>query len=370
VLIDGRPPKILILGEAAAVHAQRWVGHFRRRGWTVRWLSLGAIPSGVYAEPLVKMSLPRLAALFLSVRRLRRIVRTFAPDVISALFLPDYGWLATMAGVHPLVVSAWGSDILIGPAKSRWHRRRIQYVLARADRLVADAELLRECMIALGAAPERIAIVPLGVDDEWLTLAEQRSDTPASPLTVISCRRQEPLYRVETLVTAAAQIVKEKPGRARFVIIGYGSRHDHLLRLAAQTGCADHITFKPWLPAEELREQFARSEIYVSTSSSDGTSVSLLEAMAAGCLPIVTDLPANREWVEPGVNGLVFPVGDASALAEQIHRAVSDTSLRTAARTRNAAIVAARARWCDNMAQMERLMTDLIAAHSPAGGQT
>jgi glycosyltransferase involved in cell wall biosynthesis len=60
------------------------------------------------------------------------------------------------------------------------------------------------------------------------------------------------------------------------------------------------------------------ADVYVSASSSDGTSSSLLEAMASGLYPVVSDITANRPWVEHGKNGLLFAVGDAASLAEAL----------------------------------------------------
>ena len=89
----------------------------------------------------------------------------------------------------------------------------------------------------------------------------------------------------------------------------------------------------------------------------------MLEAMAAGCTPIVTDLPANREWIENGVNGLLFPVGDDRALAEMIQKASADATWRQDVARRNLEIIARRARWRDNMAQVEDAMTRLISQY-------
>jgi glycosyltransferase involved in cell wall biosynthesis len=291
---------------------------------------------------------------------LRRIAADFRPDLVSALFLPDYGWMAAMAGLHPLAVSAWGSDLLVGPDRSILRRRRVSYVLSRADHLFADAEILRDKMREYGAPPERITIVPLGVDHKWLAVGENRRDTVKQPLRVITNRKQEPLYRVGTVIKAATKVADSSEGRFRFVVLGEGSRHEDLVRLARQSLGEDVMIFKPWLRPDELMEEFACADVYVSASSSDGTSVSLLEAMAAGCLPIVTDLPANREWIEPGINGLLFPVGDADALANALRQAAADRPLRLSARTRNLEIVKARALWQDNMAHVEETMAEIV----------
>lgn len=365
--IDDRPAKILILGEAAAVHTRRWVHYFRTQGWTVRWLSFPPIPDGLAAE-VIPLRIPHKAvAIALSVRRLRRIIDQFAPDIISALFLPDYGWLAGMCGRHPLAVSAWGSDVLISPLKSRWHRRRIEYVLKKADVLFADAELLGERMRALGAIDARIHIVPLGVEQVWLEGSETRNAAAGAPIRVITNRRMEPLYQVDTFIRATSQLVTGIPGQYEFIVAGDGSQRSALKRLAHELGLETLMRFPGAVSDDQMRRLLQQSDLFVSCSSSDGTSVSMLEAMASGCVPIVTDLPVNHEWIQPGHNGLLFPVGDADSLAKAIAYAAGDGVWCSDVRARNREIITRRALWRDNMAAVEGVLAGAIHARAQHG---
>lgn len=362
VLINDRPAKILILGEASVTHAQRWAQWFADRAWTTRWLSFAPISSGQPAESLGAVTGHRAWRVLRTVSKVRRIIDQFRPDIVSALFIPDYGWLAAMAGSHPVSVSAWGSDVLISPRKSPLHRWRISYVLKRADRVFADAEFLRGKLLDLDAKPDAISLIPLGVDDEWLDIAKPRPREPRPPVTVVINRRQEPLYRVETLVQSASLLSPEEQSRFRFVLIGEGSQSERLRELTHRLGVGALFECRPWLAAEQLREALSKADLYVSTSSSDGTSVSLLEAMAAGCYPVVTDIPGNREWIVDGDNGLFFEVGNADMLAERLRRAAAQPDLRERAAARNREIITRRARWIDNMTAVENAMIETIQA--------
>jgi glycosyltransferase involved in cell wall biosynthesis len=108
-----------------------------------------------------------------------------------------------------------------------------------------------------------------------------------------------------------------------------------------------------------LDAQLRAAHVYVSTSKSDSTSVSLLEAMAAGCFPVVSDIPANREWVTDGDTALLFPPGDAEALARCLRRAASDAPLRDRAAARNRQVIAERATWESNLLAVEELFARL-----------
>ena len=83
--------------------------------------------------------------------------------------------------------------------------------------------------------------------------------------------------------------------------------------------------------------------------------------MACGAFPVVSDIPANREWIEPGTNGLLFPPGDGSALAERLAAAWADPAARDAAAARNRRIVEERADFRTNMERIEARFASLVA---------
>ena len=178
-------------------------------------------------------------------------------------------------------------------------------------------------------------------------------------MTVFSSRRLEPVYDVGTLVRAWARLSPEERRQMPLRIAGTGSETAALHAQAAPLGA----NFVGWLATPELDRELAGAQIYVSTSKSDSTSVSLLEAMAAGCFPVVSDLPANREWVEHERTALLFPPGDDAALAACLRRAAADPALRSRAAEQNRATVRERATWETNMAVIEALF-ERLAGHA------
>ena len=94
-----------------------------------------------------------------------------------------------------------------------------------------------------------------------------------------------------------------------------------------------------------MADLLSGADIYVSTSPHDGTSVSLLEAMACGAFPIVTDIPANREWITQGETGFLIPSNDEIGLASRIVEAIRSRGLMEGARKGNRKRVEQQARW-------------------------
>ena len=138
------------------------------------------------------------------------------------------------------------------------------------------------------------------------------------------------------------------------MMLGGGSLAPNLRRIFQRGGVQDFVAFPGQVGQGDLPAYYRGADLYVSASLSDGSSVSLMEALACGCPVTVSDIPSNREWVDEGVEGWFFPVEDERALAEAILAAVgSKTNLsRMAQAARKRA--AAKADWNQNFPQLLR----------------
>jgi glycosyltransferase involved in cell wall biosynthesis len=316
--------RIATLANAAVGHTRRWVEHFRAHGHEVRVWSLPAWPlAGALRYPLAA---PALA----------RALGRFEPDLVDAHFVPNYGLLGALVGRHPLSVTAWGSDLLLAGRRDPLRRRRARFVLARADLVLADAANLGRAARELGARDDRVHVIPWGVD-----LARFRSADRREPGLLLSTRMHEPVYDLERTIAGLAPVMARRP-HLHLVIAGDGSLRPALERLAARVLPAGRCRFTGLLEPPALASWLARAEIYLSASRSDSTSVSLLEAMASGALPVVSDIEGNREWVEEGDGARVFAPGDAAGLARALGGALDDPAWAERARARNRRVVEER----------------------------
>jgi glycosyltransferase involved in cell wall biosynthesis len=89
------------------------------------------------------------------------------------------------------------------------------------------------------------------------------------------------------------------------VVGAVGTETDKLKELTSQLGMENQVKFIGWVDAETNRNWYACSRFWISIPESDATSISLLEAMAYGCIPIVSNLPSNKEWITDGENGFI-----------------------------------------------------------------
>jgi glycosyltransferase involved in cell wall biosynthesis len=161
----------------------------------------------------------------------------------------------------------------------------------------------------------RINWIPYGIRSSGDV--SQRSDD--SPLKLIFVGRLE---EIDKRISDVAAIIKKLSSTTlsyQFHIIGDGSRMAHLKNELDKEIESRKVIFTGWLSSDEVLGLLQQSDIFILTSSSEGFSISLIEAMANGCCPVVTDIPSGSiQLIKHGVNGYLLPVGDTQAFAEKI----------------------------------------------------
>jgi glycosyltransferase involved in cell wall biosynthesis len=355
--------RIATLANASVIHTQRWVRHFRARGHEVRVWSLEAGPDDLAAELLPSAPLPTALRYPWAAPALRRALAAWAPDLVDAHYVPNYGVLAVLTGRHPLSVAAWGSDLLVAAPRDALQRARARWVLGRADLVRAVGRGLADAARRLGADPARLHSIPWGVSRERFHPAG-----PRVPGRLLSTRMHEPIYDLPALLRGVAPLMRRMDSLTLHVA-GDGSERGTLERLAARELPAGRVRFLGRLTPESLAAELAAAEIYLSASRSDSTSLSLLEAMACGAIPVVSDIEGNREWVGEGEGARLFAPGDAAQVAAAIERALASEEWRERARSRNLRTIVERGDWDTQLGRIEALFERLAAAggRAPAG---
>jgi glycosyltransferase involved in cell wall biosynthesis len=125
------------------------------------------------------------------------------------------------------------------------------------------------------------------------------------------------------VIARAFVIAARQCPELRLIMLGNGSQSSQLRQIFMKAGLEDRVLFPGLVSQADLPRYYHLADLYLSASHSDGTSISLLEAMACGRPVLVSDIPGNREWVQDGANGWLFPDGDENALAQAIVNAVA-----------------------------------------------
>lgn len=348
---------LCLLGDANSVHLRRWAQAMAARGWRVSVVTARPQPlDGV--EQIVLPPVARSSDWLWRVGAARRAVAALAPDLVHAHYISSYGYLAARIDRHPLVMTAWGSDLLVTPRRSLWMRALTGWTLKRADLVTGDS---LDLVAAIDAYRPRRPALQLHWGADLARFAPAPWDARA-PFEIVSLRSWESNYRIPVILDALALLRREAPARPlRLHLLGGGPDEAALRAQAAALGLQAAALFHGRLDDAGMAAVLARCKASVSVPASDATSVSVLESMAAGVPVVASDLPANRQWLD-AEPALIVPVDDAPALAAALRRLRDDDAW---ARQVGEAQLARMRRDGDRAVQMDRmaaLYRELLAA--------
>lgn len=252
---------------------------------------------------------------------LRRVLRSILPDVVHAGPVPTVAFLAALSGFHPLVSMSWGSDLLRDIDDDRNQYRAALYALKRTDVLIGDCRAVQQKAVELGFPAERVVLFPWGVDLEHFSpgsgdaLRDQRGWQ--DNFVLLSLRAWEPVYGVDIIARAFVRAAQQEASLRLFLLSG-GSQAAQIREIFKRGGVEDRVFFGGQVSNLKLPDYYRAADLYISASHSDGSSVSLMEALACGRPVLVSDIPGNGEWIEGSPSGWLFKDGDEQALAEGI----------------------------------------------------
>jgi glycosyltransferase involved in cell wall biosynthesis len=332
---------ICFIADAGSPHTRKWVEGCA--GLNCRVVVISHHP-GVIAGAEVIVHPLTLTGFFCHFRKVRRIIRSFQPSVAHAHQFGAHALYAWASGCGRLVISAWGSDILVKAKQSLFLGWLASFLARRADLITCDSPDIAAELLRRGVRPDRLLNIPFGIPRAvFEELSRARKDPDRS--VILSPRLHEPVYNISLILEVFARIAPEFP-QAELRVLGDGSLTQSLQEKALRLGVAERVHFTGRVSLEESYREMAASQIMVSVPSSDGTPVSLLEAMSAGSFPVLSDLPAYHDWIQDGRNGLLVSPGP-EALATALCLALTNDKLRNDAARLNRAIIAERAIWED-----------------------
>lgn len=268
--------------------------------------------------------LPRLILDF------RRVVKRIKPDLIHAGPIQTCAFIAALSGFRPLLTMSWGFDLMQDAERNDWMKRITRYVLRNSQYFTSDAQVTRDKAVAYGMNPDRTVVFPWGVDLQQFDHRPQTVDDdsssdvrrPSSQFTLFCNRSWEPRYGVDVLAKAFVKVAAANPN-VSLILLGGGSQGAAIRRILQTGGVLERVHFGGQVSQSDLPRWYHMADLFISPSHIDGSSVSLMEALACGLPCLVSDIPANREWVTDGENGWLFRDGDADDLAAKILRIIA-----------------------------------------------
>jgi L-malate glycosyltransferase len=360
--------RICYLADAPSIHTQRWCIHFAMRGHDVHLISFReatiTLPENCPGSfTLHPISAGKIAVsggnwrVILKVPAIRKLLRQIRPDLLHAMYATSYGLVAALSGVHPLVVTPLGSDVLISGKQSRLYRIVLRYVFRKADALNTQGEHVIDEMINIGADPKKTELLVFGTNPDMFHANGRK--TSEREFIVTHTRNFEPVYNIAHFLKAAAIAAREIPTlRLRFT--GNGSLRGDMEKLTSELKLTERTEFLGRIAPEHMADLLRETHVFVSVSLSDGNNISLNEAMACGAFCIATDIPANRVWIQDGENGFLVKIDDVETLAMRLvetyknYEAYADKAWPI-----SNARIQEKGLWPLNMAKMEKKYLEL-----------
>lgn len=301
--------KILFLGETYRADAKSWIKGIERESKT-------------QLETMeIRRSNSRAGRIFNALLFFFQILKTrFGSkyDLVLAERTTSYGMFSLLVHAKVRIVAQQGiTDAYPEGGFSGFYKRIIQrLVYQKVDMIHAWGHVMTYAMLNSGAAPHKILVLPKGIDLDLYQFSFSDS-IPSRSLNLIVTRSLYGLYRHEDILKSIS-ILRDNGLKVKAVLVGEGPEKPKLLKLCNDLNIQGQVNFTGLIANDKLPELLSQSSIYVAFPTTEGVSSSLFEAMATGCFPIVSDLPANQAFLSQKKNGILVPVENVSQLADSI----------------------------------------------------
>ncbi len=252
---------------------------------------------------------------------LKQVIRRYRPDIIQAGPVQRAAFLTALAGYKNLITMSWGYDLLMDLHNGRSWEWATRYTLRRSAAFVGDCDTIRHLAIQYGMNPAKIVTFPWGANIQKFKPKDQESKIE-NPLrerrgwgddcfVLLSTRNWSELYGVEDLARAFVNAARQRP-ELRLFMLGGGPLSGKIKGLIQNAGLLDRVHFPGQVNQNDLPHYYRAADLYISTSHSDGTSISLLESLASGTPVLLTDIPGNKEWISSSSSLPPLPPGEGN----------------------------------------------------------
>lgn len=343
--------KICLLGDAGSIHIQRWCEFFRDNGDEVYLLSFrkGFI-AGVNVINLGEnMKVDILGGNFQYLKKIfeiKRCIKDIRPDIVNAHYLTSYGLIGALINFKNLIVSTWGSDILVTPYRNLIYKTLTKYVIKKCSLLTSDSKFMSDKIIELGGQEEKVLTVPMGIDLRVFNNNNKKSIEKVTRF--LSMRTLTKNSNIDIIIKAFYRLSKEIQD-IELTIVNDGDMKEELENIVNKIQLNEKIKILGSVNRNKVVSLLKDKDVYISIPTSDSTSVTLLEAMSCGIFPIVSDLPANKEWIEDSSNGYILKDISVDEMYEAMKKAINNINLVNQSVIINDKIIKERALWRDNM---------------------
>lgn len=376
--------KICYLADAESIHVQRWVEYFANNGHEVHLISPREFGNNNVKN--VKLHLlnrlkPQIRIIRIitfpidlsyNIIKINKLIRQIKPNILHVHGVSDLAVPGALTGFHPFVVSVWGSDVLRYPKKSKLVKYFVSYALMKADIILTIPEFMKQYLISMFNLPKnKIVRIPWGIDlkifhrgyeNETQRMKEKLGIKDNSPV-ILSNRGMAPQYEIENIVEAIPYTLKTFPDTIFIFIKGYGSSEfeDKIKSRTENLNVRNNIRFvSKLLKPEEMVVYLNMADVFISIPKTDQFASSIMEGMACGVIPIVSNIKVYEQYLKNGINAFVVDSDNPKEIAEKINYCIKNPDMKNKFYVINKNIIEENEDWDVNSKKMEELYEDLL----------
>lgn len=253
---------------------------------------------------------PRPLQAMRMLRAVSRVIQDEQVDWVIGWNPVPWGSLALLAAKRRHVrvcLSLIGMDYL--QVQKPWGRPFLEAIRA-ADAVTVTGQKMTEGLVNRGVAQDKIHVLPHSVDIDRFAPSEDESKFDVLSVGQLISRK-----RMDVVLDALA-LLKQEGQVLRLGILGKGELEATLREKAQALGISGQVTFLGY--RDDVEAVVASAKVFCLVSEWEGVPFAMMEAMAAGVPPIVTDVGTISDWVVEGKNGRIVPVGSSQALAQTL----------------------------------------------------
>ena len=320
--------KICFLGSGRHILTRGLARNLAERGHNVHLVSFEQLDKkidwGNVTPHFVKPSFPNYRSFLFPVREIKNIIKKGSFDILHGFQATNYGILGARIDFNPYVVSTLGSDILYTPFAGHRYKNYIlqkvvNYTFKKADIITVETRYAKDFIISnFQADTRKLKILSYGVEPNIF-----RSTRHSNPdkLTIISPRAMKKIYNIDVIVRAIPLCIQQYPNLKFTFLGGIGNRQyiKAIENLVSKLNTGNHVRFiKDILSPAGMADEFSKASILISLPSTDSLPKSVLEGVLCGAVPILSDIPANREIENIGIPVIFVARNSHRELADKI----------------------------------------------------
>lgn len=358
--------KIAFLANKSSVHACRWANELSLKGHEIHFFFVKR-GNEVLIESVKEHKLrwkPPLGFI-LNIFQLRKELKEIKPEMLHVHYATGNAFLGVISKFQPMLLSVYGSDVLLFPEKSLFHRSFSKFILKKASHLSVTSNVLKIKTQELIGKKKNIKLNPFGVDTVKFKPRQEENDK-RDYLVIGTIKKIAPTYGIDLLIRSFFSLLEDKEFIAlnipvKLLIVGDGIQLPELKQLVNDLGISDRVIFNGKVAHTEVAHCLSQIDIFVALSRSESFGVSVLEASASGIPVIVSNVGGLPEVVKNGETGIIVESDNIQEAKKAMHQLVTNDPLRIEMGKKGRSLVVSKFDWQHCVSLMEENYLEIVS---------